>query len=158
MQVICVLLCRSRSIIHTGRLVMALLWKNKKERKLKKYRKIIIGAPRITAACSTSKRFLFFFSFRFVSVYNGASIISEKRKKKKTHKTTVNKYKYKPLVFISVHVLVVEWGRAVGERRFSWPAPGENVSNDERNDYEIIVMKSSTATKQKQVVKEASRQ
>ena len=60
MQVICVLLCRSRSIIHTGRLVMALLWKNKKERKLKKYRKIIIGAPRITAPCSTSKRFLFF--------------------------------------------------------------------------------------------------
>ena len=99
-----------------------------------------------------------YFSFRFVSVYNGASIISEKRKKKKTHKTTVNKYKYKPLVFISVHVLVVEWGRAVGERRFSWPAPGENVSNDERNDYEIIVMKSSAATKQKQVVKEASRQ
>ena len=99
-----------------------------------------------------------YFSFRFVSVYNGASIISEKRKKKKTHKTTVNKYVYKPLVFISVHVLVVEWGRAVGERRFSWPAPGENVSNDERNDYEIIVMKSSAATKQKQVVKEASRQ
>ena len=31
MQVICVLLCRSRSIIHTGRLVMAFLWKQKRK-------------------------------------------------------------------------------------------------------------------------------